>query len=592
MKKHFFENKDAEQSSDLFGAKNISDAPENDEEASKAETLLTKSEIKPRKKRRFGMVKAQKIMIVSFACVAVVMSVLYFAWLKPLKDKLSEEKPTEPPTLLAGEAYSDDGNRILMFPHIANKDIVSVEVHNSYETFSCVQSKENKENYSIKEHPLAPISTSALASFLVDAGYTVVDRRITENPEEFALYGLSEEDNPAYYILTDSSGEDYKVYIGNEIVAGGSYYARYEGRDVVYLLSSSSIASTLLSPSTALISPLLGYPMDQTSVTMLSDMVLNKNGQPFVSIKYTDTSSGDEYDGYTISAYEMLYPGSYVVNDDNYSLIMLASLSQLEGYAVLEAGGAGKKLIDDEAIMAEYGFFDIKNPPYELYYYMEGIMPTLIAFAPSGIDGYYFAYAYIYDIIVLVETETVEYLDWDLIEFITPSLFTEHIADVSEMTVSGNLRYDGKNYSIDERFSISYDEDEGTLNCYAYSSGKLITGTTPEVNYVQGLYGTALRLQLGGYIKTEDTDIEELVSNGEYASMTIKMKNGEVLEYKFYKYTGGRCYYTVNGEGEFWILLSSVNKLLIDSVRASHEEYVNSDLEYPQLPEDFINANN
>ncbi len=582
MKKQFLKNQDTEGSSDLKGNLGLSPDSANDTDGPAAETLFASSSDEKPKKRRTGMVKAQKIMIISFVCIAVVLSVLYFAWLKPKKDKLTEEQTEQPPALLAGEAYSDNGNAIVMFPHTEIKNIVSVEVHNSYGSFSFLQDEEDKESFYIKEHPLKPIDSDALNTFLVDAGYTVIDRRVSESSDSFSLYGLADEDNPSYYILKDSSGNTRKIYIGKELPSGSGYYARYDGRNVVYVMASSTLASTLLSPATALISPLLGYPMDETTVKKLENVLMYKNGQPFVSIHYTDDPTDDEY---AISAYEMLYPGKYIVNDDNYALIMLASLAQLKGYTVLAAGGENNKLIDNEAIMAEYGFFDVKNPPYEIYYHMEGILPTVIAFAPSGVDGYYFAYSYLYDTIVLVETENVEYLDWNLLEFVNDSVFAEYISDVSEISVSGKLTYKGKEYDIKERFSISY---EDKLNCYAYSTGKRFIGDTPEVNFIQGFYGTALRLKLGGYIKSEGVDIDEITKT-EYAAMTVKMANGEITEYKFYRYSN-RCYYTVNGEGEFYISVTLVNKLLVDAVRAAHGSYVDSEAEYADLPESFLNS--
>ncbi len=585
MKKHFFENKAAEQSSDSV---NIPEMSETEAEEKLPETLFTKSEDKKKKKRRAGMVKAQKIMIASFACVAVVLSVLYFAWLKPQKDKLQAGEPSEPPVLLEGEAHTSSKNGILVFPHIEIKNIKSIEVHNAYGTFNCLQTEAGKETFVIKEHPQAPISTQNFTSFAVDAGYTVVDRRVDEDCKDLSLYGLADEDEPAYYILTEASGKTHKVYIGNETPAGTGYYARYEGRNVVYVLSSNTIASTLLSPATALITPILGYPYDTNSVTMMDAVMIYKNGQPFVHINYTE-SPDDEY---ALSAYEMKYPGNYVVNDDNYAVIMLAALAQLSGSTVLEAGGAGNRLIENEAIMIEYGFFDSQNPPYELYYYTADVPPSIIMFAPSGVDGYYFAYSYLYDTIALIDTKKVEFLDWDLLDFIDSALFAEYIIDVSEISVSGSILYSPdastptRIYDINERFSIKFDEDNETLDCFAHSTQKLISGTTPDVNFVQGFYGTALRMKMEGYIKSEGVDVSKL---DEYASMTVKKDNGETIEYKFYRYSN-RCYYTVNGEGEFYLSLYDVNKLLIDAVRAAHGNYVDNDAEFPKLPESFLSS--
>ncbi len=584
MKKLFLENEDIEKSSgaaDVSGsdAEIVSDE-EHDE--AKADTLLTKeSGTKKTKTKRKGMVKLQKILIASFAAVAVVLSVIYFAWLKPMADKLSQEEPQVPPTLIEGEAYDDSGYNIAMFPHVEMKYIKSIEVHNSYETYTClkVEDSDSGTEFYIEEHPQTPIGKEVFTSFAVDAGYTVVNRRVTEKCEDLSLYGLAEEDNPSYYILTDTSNNVYTVYIGDRIPSGGGYYAKMKDRDAVYVLSSS-VEDTVLAPSTTLMTPLLGYPVDQNSALALEDVLLYKNGQPFVFINYTPKPESEEF---SISAYTMQYPANYVVNDDKYTSEMLSTFSQLSGYRVLEAGKPDSPLIDDEAKMAEYGFFDLQNMPYELYYTMEGIPSSVVAFAPSGLEGYYFAYAYLYDMIVLVETATVPYLEWDLLEFVNSALFAEYIADVKEISVTGALRQNGKTYDIDERFSISTDPETNRLTCYAHTTGKTFTGNRPVNNYIQGFYGSALAMKMQGYIKSEGVDTSKLA---EYASMTVITNSDEKIEYKFYRYSE-RCYYTINGQGEFYLSLRDVNKLLIDAVRAAYGMYVDSKEEYPTLPEKF-----
>ncbi len=583
IRKHFFENKEQDGGSEPFDneSEDMMDevnAPESEEGL--PETLFSESsnEKKEKKKKRPGMVKLQKILIASFLSVAVVLGVLYGVWLKPMLDELSAEQPQTPPELMEGEAYGDNGLTIAIFKRIMMNDIKSIEVHNSYESFTCLQYEKKSGQFYIKEHPTAPVGTTEFTTFAVDAGYPVVNRRVTENCEDFSLYGLAEADEPAYYTITDNNGVSHTVYIGDQIPSGGGYYARYKGRNAVYVMSSS-VGNTLLAPSTSIITPLLGYPIDQNSVSMMDLLLIEKNGQPFVGVTYTDNPSDD----FALSAYVMNYPANYVVNDDNYASVILASLTQLKGYSVLVAGGEDSSLLENEEIMAEYGFYDTKNFPYELYYVMNGIPYTRIAFAPSGIDGYYFAYTYLYDMIVLVETETIKYLDWDLLEFINSALFAEYINDVKQIEVSGDLRYEGSVYNVNEKFNIQTGEDNA-LTCYAYSTDRTFTGNRPVNNPIQGFYGTALAMQMSGYIKSEGVDVSELP---EYASMTITMNSGEKTVYKFYNYSE-RCYYTINGVGEFYMPLREVKKLLVDAVRAAYGEYVDSNEEYPKLPVKYV----
>ena len=529
--------------------------------------------------KKLGMVKKQKVMIISFACVALVLAILYFAVFLPIMNKKNEEANAlePPPELIEGEAYDSTGNYMLMFPHMPKKDIKSIEIHNSYGSYTLKRTKESDDDsFYIEEHPQAPIGAEAFTALVVDSGYTVVNRRVVEKCEDMSVYGLADSDNPAYYIITNKDNVSYKVFVGNRIPSSGGFYARVDGRDAVYVLSST-VYDTVLAPATALVTPLLGVQLPQNKYQETDEVILSKNGEPFVYIKYTMTN----IDEFALSAYEMLYPANYIVNDDNFSGKLLYSLVALSGSSVMEIGSPDNYLRNNEALMAKYGFYDIHNMPYELYY-KYGDSTTAIAFAPAGADGYYFAYSYLYDMIVLISGDTVPYLEWDLLDYVNSALFAEYINDVSEITVSGSLKKDGKIYPIDEKFSIKL-KGEGSstnLECYAFTTGKTFTGMRPAMNPIQAFYGTVLAMKMQGYIKTEGIDVSTL---SEYASLKIKMVSGDETVYKFYRYSE-RCYYTVNGEGEFYMALRDVNKLLIDSVRAAYGMSVDTGEEYPELP--------
>ena len=538
-----------------------------------------------KQKQFLGMLKKQKIMIASFASVALVMLILYFAVLAPMVAKAQEPEEVIPETLVDGEVYDSDGVSILIFPYVEKKNMQSIEVHNEYGSFICKRADDEAQNtFYIEEHMQVPFATETLTQLVVDAGYSTIIRRITTECDDWAKYGLAEEDNPAYYTVTTIAGESYTVYIGDRTPTDGAFYCRYKDRDCVYVISSE-VEYTLLSPVTSLLSPLLGYPIAEAEVAQMEELILLKNGKPFVSINYKPIE-GDEM---ALSAYEMIYPANYIVNDDNYATIMLASLSNLQGYSVVAAGGPDGLLRADEEKMAKYGFYDLQNAPYELYYSYGGVT-TIISFTESGMEGYYFAYSYLYDTIVLVEAATVSYLEWDMLEYIDYNLFSCYIADIDYIKVEGNLEYKKQTYKVNEK--VSYRQvavgSKTRLQCKAWSTGRVFTGNDPNQNPMQEFYGTVLTLKIQGYMKNEGVDIPELTDP--YATLTIVKLNGETTVYKFYKYSDARCYYTVNGEGEFYTLRREVDKLMIDAVRGANGLKVESADQYADLPEGFTGS--
>jgi len=589
----------------------VEDEAEEIDTASLAEQIFGESDEQKEKepKRKRGMVKKQKIMIIAFASLALLLILAYFIFLLPYMKKQQEKPAAEPPEILPGEVYDAATETFYIFPHVEKNKIQSIEVHNSYGSFTCV--KEKDDVFYIKEHMLAPFGNEVMSSLAVDAGYTVVSRRVTTSCDDFSKYGLADENNPAYYILTTTSGEKHTVYLGNYTPNGGGIYCRYKDRNALYVVPSS-IAKTLLSGAEGLITPMLMLPLPNAAYAQTDQVIITKNGQPFVEILYDNMCGscggknkeiaeekiyrcekcGKETpaDQYRISAYKMTYPSNHIVNDTNYSSTLLLSLASLQGQSVLKAGSGaiGERLCDDEALMAEYGFHDFANVPYRLLY-VYGDQSSAVAFAPSGVDGYYFAYSYEFDMIVLVPETTVPYLKWDILDYISPSIFAENIGDVAEITVKtaegSLLSYNGKKYSVNEHFTINYvqEETDNRLICTATRTGITYDKTSTSFNYIQGFYGSMLSMYIEGYSdKTNPAELEK------YAEMTVIKadKDRTELKYAFYM-IGERCFYTVNGSGEFYIPAYQLKRMLVNAVRAAEGFRVDDSETAPEIPETY-----
>lgn len=521
------------------------------------------------------MIKKQKILLIVMASLFLTLLLLYFIVISPLMEEKEQEATpvVEPPALLEGEALDpDDGMTIMMYPYAQRKDIKSIEVVNTYGSFTCYRA-ENTESFFFKGYEQAPLSADTLASLVVAAGYTGTIERVTEKCQDWALYGLSEEDEPAYYKLTLLDGTTHEVYIGDLIKSGGGYYCRYKDRDAVYVVTNT-IEGSLLVPIETLVTPYLGMLMDQNTYALTDEFILMKNGETFAYITYDKSTAESEQSVYSI--YDMHYPGQYAVDDGKYSEVLL-SFCTLQGVATIKLGSIDKMLHEDEELMAEYGFEDVSNAPYELYY-RYGDNDSLILFAPSGIEGYYFAYSYLYNLIALVEATSVPYLEWNTREFITDQIFYEGINEISTLTVSGVIidKTDSSNRKeINEGFKIWMDESN-KVAATPVSTGKQFTAD--YLRNFKEFYMVMLLVEIQGYMKTEGvTNYDELE---EIACVRVVKTDGTVLEYKYYAYSDRRCYVTVNGEGEFYVNRNDVEKMLCDANRAAYGLTVDKNMEY------------
>ncbi|MBQ9117263.1 MAG: DUF4340 domain-containing protein, partial [Clostridia bacterium] len=392
-----------------------------------------------------------------------------------------------------------------------------------------------------------------------------------EKCEDWGMYGLAEEDEPAYYKLTLLDGTVHEVYIGDLIKSGGGYYARYKGRDALYVLSNT-IEGSLLVPLETLVTPYLGMLMDQQTYPLTDEFILLKNGETFVYITY-DKSTVNA-DGSVYSVYDMHYPGQYTVDDSKYTEVLL-SFCTLKGAATVKVGGTDKMLHEDEELMAQYGFENVSNAPYELYYKYGG-QDCLILFAPSGIEGYYFAYSYLYNLISLVEASTVPYLEWNTKDFISDQLFHESINDVYDIEISGTITNGAGEVEkeINESFNIRGDASDMTIT--PVSTGKQFS--TDLVRNFKQFYMVMLLVDIQGYMRGEGVD--DYSKLPEIACVKVTMDDGSVLEYRYYSYSSRRCYVTVNGEGEFYVNKTDVFKMLCDANRAANGLTVDRNMEY------------
>ena len=181
-----------------------------------------------------------------------------------------------------GEANSER-NQLLLFPKLGQKEISSIEVSNSFGSFTFWRydlendRPNNKSEFVIKESPLAPFDKELFSELYVYAGYAISEYKIADPIKdangEYSEYGLvpeeriDEEGNPytyqpAYYIITDMNGKSHKVIVGDMLVTGEGYYVQYvemtasgeAKRDSVYVYEATA-GNTLLAPIEKFVTP-------------------------------------------------------------------------------------------------------------------------------------------------------------------------------------------------------------------------------------------------------------------------------------------------------------------------------------------------
>ena len=243
-------------------------------------------------------------------------------------------------------------DRVLIFPHIEKKNILSLEVHNEHGTYTFQRVNEDLKldasgDFIIKGSPLTSYNQELFAELYVGAGYTLTlmkikdpikrtaDGKLCPHAEgtdcdcSFSEYGLVSEERereltdektgeplvdedtgdtltetytyePSYYILTDTSGNRYKLIIGDMLVTGSGYYAQYVSldgdtetkRSAVYVIDTSS-GNAFNAPIESYVTPMLCYPLPMNRYYDVDNFVIGNRKVD----TYTGQTIEDMYKG-------------------------------------------------------------------------------------------------------------------------------------------------------------------------------------------------------------------------------------------------------------------------------------------------------
>ncbi len=488
------------------------------------------------------MMKKKIFVIIILVLLCAALGAVYYLL---THEDTGEVDPGTQIELLPGEVL-ESNSTLLMFEHLERAAISRLDVYNAYGSYAFEYDSATGD-FCLEGNPGAPYDQYSFSSLIVDAGYAIASRRVTDHCEDFSVYGLDEASIQGKYTITTHAGMTHTVYIGSQVPGSSMYYCRYEGRDAVYV-SNSNYNSTLLASLPTLISPILAYPMNTTDYYAVEDFYLKKNGETVVAVDYLEEDERDSSN----YIYRMTEPAAYIVNDTNYSSV-LQKLCTPYGMATLEI--ARDKSGISQEILAKYGL-DAEHYVYELHY-VYNKMENHMIFSAQNPDGSYYCYSFLFDLVALCKGDTFSFLDWSLIDYTSKVTLNLNINDVASITVDG--------LGVSETFSLYGTGEE--LQVLAQNAQ--LTFDADGVKNFRQFYKTMLVVYMEGY--AEKTDTSDLI-----LTVTIVKRDGEELVYQYYGYTTRRCFYTVNGQGEFYVLRDAVEKIASDAQKVLRGEAVDS----------------
>lgn len=482
----------------------------------------------------------------------------------------------------------------LTYDHGSTKDeskiIKSIEVHNAHGTYTFL--RDEKMNFVIKGSEGTPYNKESFAQLAVACGYTLSTRRL-EKPKkldngeiDFAEYGLApdkrvrlEKDEngeeieveydyePTWYIITTMTGESHKVYIGDKTVTGTGYYARYEGRDTIYVLGTNGMDGFLLDSVESYITPTIVYPMRSVDYFNVRDFMIygkidytkiytvlyEKYG--VVNIEELDEETKKQFnedyaklfeehsrkicdfsylglDGRTGTLFAhtpyingLDYAEGYYLNTNSLDIV-LASFYDTDFTGVV-------KLSPTEDDLDKYG---IVYSDYVVMFYYETTdaegktvyAENFVRISPKSEDGIYYAYSEFYDMIVGVKADCFEYLEWEEIKWYETSYIQTDISYVEKIQIESPA------FKVD----FELEDSASKYMTYLQMSGSAIGDTD---------YKVIRHPETGKYVLVKKGEYIKAIYSGDYLIMPTVYQKG-VAEQSNYLFAESQEF-DANGDG-------------------------------------------
>ncbi len=422
---------------------------------------------------------------------------------------------------------STKNGRPYIVEKIENADMNSIFVHNTHGEYTMLHKKsgayaiEGLEGYDKNEEIMAQLRVNTLNMLAV---------RYVEEANLNALheYGIDPENPENYFVVTYNDEKDsYKIIVGDKTPDEDGYYAYLSGRDALYVVDTGVEVSVLL-PKSSYVKPSVVHTVKENRKFELLSFHLNKKGERFISI---EKATGSLTYGNN-STHRITYPmGNNATSLTSFEQL-LNMLLALEGTSTILYGEG----VTPEALQ-EYGFFDAEGrdtSDYSFSYKYPAFSEELYLVKDEE-RGDFIAYSVNNNIVARVSPESLTFLDWDMLVWVSSEIFLLDIEDIA------TVRYEENGKSAEFAISGTGEELSVTVN-----------GKPASIADFKELYRSIFYVIVTSYSKDSKY-------GGETLRMLITTEKGEELDYRFYSHSAQYSYYTLNGFGEFYVSADKVN---------------------------------
>jgi len=175
------------------------------------------------------------------------------------------------------------------------------------------------------------------------------------------------------------------------------------------------------------------------------------------------------------------------------------------------------------------------------------------------------------DIVTKVPADTLKYLEYGMMDWISTYIFQYYITSVAEMTVETG--------GEEVTFYLHHGKDEEGKDTLSVATDTNVYLTTAEdIDNFRQYYKALLSFDVQDYLPESVPEtgelLEDILNDPERCNLKFSYKNkkGEVTTYEFYRYTTRRSAVKVNGNAEFYVHADLVQKIINDTSRILNGE--------------------
>jgi hypothetical protein len=379
------------------------------------------------------------------------------------------------------------------------------------------------------------------------AGFTSSDGKTVYIEAPLALYGNKGDYTVSFGLLRDDSEsavlpKSFKAAISTD----GTNYTDVDTSSVSFNQGNKELKSYSF-----------GFHSDAPvkSVRLYFDVTASKYiimDELTIKVDGMDTQPDDGVTG----GWKLVGPADYIPTGRNYIypttefssdvLLYIATLTseKVADYGITKLGDPSTLKTEK---LAKYG---LDKPDKHISFEYNGVKSD-IYFSKLDENGYYYFYSIISgesggqkinictDVIAAISAVNATWLNWDTIDYLDHSLVSMYIDSIDTLTLS----FKNKDYV----FTL-HKGDNGKLSKVTYE------GKEVDLLSFRHMYISILSVYIHGeYGEVENTPTEEMKINIQSSS-----KNQEII---FYRVTTSKAYYTVNGEGRYYVLVDSISKI-------------------------------